>query len=212
MNGTGVGANGALINNSGTAATIGSGIAGLQVASVTGTGSVYSTAPSVTISGTGSGATAVATLGVTAASFSVNVGDKVYTVAPTVTISGPQSYASLIASAGRTNLNSSLSNATITDAAGAILNVNANASGSTVNVSGNTVFTVSQNLVALNIGTGGVVTVGLPALAEAPKIFAASGGLIDAAENATQAVPEPGSLVLIALGALGLLGLRRSIK
>ena len=92
--------------------------------------------------------------------------------AGTLTVSGPQSYANLIASAGRTNLNAPLSNATITDAAGAILNVNA--SGSTVNVSGNTVFTVSQNLAALNIRTGGVVTVGLPALTDAPEMFAAS--------------------------------------
>lgn len=96
----------------------------------------------------------------------------------TLTISGPQPYSMLLANEGRTTLNSSLSNATITDAAGAILNINADATGSTVNVSGNTVFTVSQNLAALNIGTGGVVTVGLPALADAPEIFAAPGRLI----------------------------------
>ncbi len=348
LNGTGVSASGALINSSATPATIGSGIAGAQVAAITGTGSSYSSAPTVTISGTGTLATATASLGVTTASFAIAGGTTIYSAAPTVTISGnagntatatailtagvvsainvtnagtgfttaptitfsggtvttaginptgtgsateftvsgitvtapgsgytgtptytfgsgnatpgtvtrssvtlaadssiggtgdiainsaisesggartltkigtgtltisgPQSYTTLLANEGRTTLNSSLSNATITDAAGAILNVNANASGSTVNVSGNTVFTVSQNLAALNIGTGGVVTVGLPAQADAPEMFTASDALLDAAGNTVQAVPEPGSLVLIALGALGLLGRRRSIK
>ena len=322
----------------------------MQVASATGTGSGYSSAPTVTINGTGIGATAVATLGVTAASFTVNFGDKVYTVAPTVTIAGgggagatavavlsggasgtltgititnagtgftgtptitfgagtfssgtisgtgtgnatqftvsglsvtapgtgytgtptytfgsgnatpgtvtlssvsltadssvggtgniainsaisesggartltkvgagtltingPQSYSTLLANAGRTTLNSSLANATITDAAGAILNLNANASGSTVNVNGNAAFTVSQTLAALNIGAGGVVTVGLPALAEAPE-FAASGDLIEGAGSAALAVPEPGSAFLISLGALSVLGRRRRTK
>ena len=351
LNGTGLLAKGALVNNSGTAATIGSGMAGLQVASVTGTGSGYSSAPTVTISGTGSGATAVATLGVTAASFTLNFGDKVYTVAPTVTIgggsgsgatavavlsggttgtligititnagtgyvtaptiafgagtfssgtvsgsgtgnatqftvsgasvtapgsgytgtptytfgsgsatpgtvtlssvalaadssiggtgditiasalvesggartltkvgsgtltiSGPQSYSSLLVNEGRTNLNSPLSNATITDAAGALLNVNANANGSTVNVNGSTAFTVNQTLAALNIGATGVVSVGLPALADGPDTMAATDGLIEVAGNAALAVPEPGSLGLLAFGALGLIGRRRSAK
>ena len=87
LNGTGIGANGALINNSGATTTIGNGIAGLQLPAAT-TGSGYSTTPAVNISGTGSGAAATATLGVTAASFTLNLGDKFYTVAPTVTISG----------------------------------------------------------------------------------------------------------------------------
>ena len=88
LNGTGVGAGGALINNAGATATIGNGIAGAQVAVITGTGTSYSTAPSVTISGAGSGATASATLGVTAASFSIAGGTTIYSAAPTVTIGG----------------------------------------------------------------------------------------------------------------------------
>ena len=351
LNGTGVGAAGALINSAGTVATIGSGIAGAQVAAVTGTGSGYSTAPTVAISGTGTLATATATLGVTAASFALSFGDKVYTTAPTVTIgggsgsvatavavlsggatgtltgititnagtgfttaptivfgagtftsgtvsgsgtgnateftvsgiaittpgsgytgtptytfgsgnatpgtvtlssvalaanstiggtgdiviasslsesggartltkigtgtltiSGPQSYSTLLANEGRTNLDSSLSNATITNAAGALLNVNANASGSTVNVNGNTAFTVGQTLVAINIGAGGVARIGPPAFAEAPDMLAASEGLIESAGNPALAVPEPGSFVLLTLGALGLLGWRHRTK
>ena len=351
LNGTGVGGNGSMVNNSGTAATIGSGIAGLQVASATGTGSGYSSAPAVTVSGTGSGATAAATLGVTAASFTLNFGDKVYTVAPTVTISGgsgsgatavavlsggatgtltgititnagtgyatapaiafgagtfssgtvsgsgtgnatqftvsgasvtapgsgytgtpiytfgsgnatpgtvtrssvtlaadstiggtgdltiasslsesggtrtltkigtgtltisgPQSYSTLLANEGRTNLESSLASATITNAAGALLNVKADATGSTVNVNGNTAFTVSQTLAALNIGAGGVATVGLPALAEAPDLPAPAGDFVESIASPVQPVPEPGALGLLALGAMGLLGRRRCTK
>jgi autotransporter-associated beta strand protein len=85
LNGTGVGGNGALVNNSGTEAVISSGIAGLGL---TAGGSGYSTAPTVTIGGTGSGATAEALLGVTAASFSISGGTTVYSAAPTVTITG----------------------------------------------------------------------------------------------------------------------------
>ena len=64
LNGTGIGSNGALINNSGTNASIGNGIAGLTVP-VTGSGSGLSVAPTVTIAGTGSGASATALLGLT---------------------------------------------------------------------------------------------------------------------------------------------------
>ena len=84
LNGTGVGGNGALINNSATAASIGDGIAAVTIAA-TGIGSGFSSAPGVTISGN---ATATASLGVTNASFTVSGGDKVYSVAPSVTISG----------------------------------------------------------------------------------------------------------------------------
>ncbi len=88
LNGTGVGASRALINSAGTVATIGSGLAVVQVPSAIGTGSGYSTVPTVTISGTGSGATATATLGVTAASFTITGGTTVYSAAPAVTIAG----------------------------------------------------------------------------------------------------------------------------
>ncbi len=67
LNGTGLGGNGALVNNSGTAASIGNGIAGLAVP-LAGSGSGYSAAPAVVISGTGTGATATASLGLTTAS------------------------------------------------------------------------------------------------------------------------------------------------
>lgn len=85
--GAGVGGNGALINsNTGVTASIGSGISSVAV---TNGGSGYSAPPSVTLSGgPGTGATAVATLGVTAASFSINGGSTIYTQAPNVTITG----------------------------------------------------------------------------------------------------------------------------
>jgi autotransporter-associated beta strand protein len=348
LNGTGVGASGALINSSSTIATIGSGIAGAQVGAITGTGDGYSTAPTVAISGTGSGATATASLGVTAASFAIAGGTTVYSTAPTVTIaggagttatatatltagvvtgititnagtgftvaptiafsggtittagtnptgtgnateftvsgiavtapgsgytgtptytfgsgnaipgtvtlssvvlasnssiggsgdiaissaisetggartltkvgagtltlSGPQAYSSLAASEGRTTLDSSLANATITNAAGAILNVNANANGSTVNVAGNTDFSVSQTLAALNIGDGGMVRLGSPAFAAASDASTAPEDLFAGAADPVQPVPEPGSFGLLALGVLGLPGRRRATK
>ena len=88
LNGTGISSSGALINNSATAASIGSGIAGITVAANTGSGSGVSSAPSITITGSGTGAAATASLGVTAASFTINGGTTVYSVAPTVTIGG----------------------------------------------------------------------------------------------------------------------------
>ncbi len=84
LNGTGVGGNGALVNQSGTPANVASGVASLTVT----TGGTHSAVPAVTISGTGSGATVTATLGVSAASFSIDGGATVYSAAPTVTISG----------------------------------------------------------------------------------------------------------------------------
>jgi autotransporter-associated beta strand protein len=87
LNGSGISGAGALINSSNTAATIsGGGLTGLQL---TATGSGYSSAPTITLSGGGATtqATASATMGLTAASVIVtNAGS--YTVAPTVTISG----------------------------------------------------------------------------------------------------------------------------
>ena len=351
LNGSGVGGNGALVNNAAGLATTGTGIAGIKLPAATGTGSGYSSAPAVAISGTGSGALATATLGVTAASFTLDLGDKFYTTAPivtigggggigatavavlsggatgtltgisitnagtgftgaptitfgagvsqggtingsgtgnateftvsgvtvtaagtgytgtatytfgsgnaapgnatlpsvdlasdssiggtgnmvidsavsesggsrtltkvgpgTLTLSGPQAYSSLLASEGRTTLDSSLANATITNAAGALLNVNANASGSTVNVAGNTAFSVSQTLAALNIADGGTVRLGSPAFAAASDAITTPDDLFAGAADPVQPVPEPGSLGLLTLGALGLLRRQRATK
>ena len=86
VSGTGIGGNGALVNNSGTPASIDNGIAGATVAA-TGSGSGYSTPPTVAIVGTGTGATAIARLGVTAASFGITSGGS-YTTKPTAAITG----------------------------------------------------------------------------------------------------------------------------
>lgn len=85
LNGSGVGGLGALVNNSASLASIAGGV----VSSISTTaGGTHSAVPSVTINGTGTGTTATATLGVTAASFTITGGTTVYSTAPTVTISG----------------------------------------------------------------------------------------------------------------------------
>lgn len=82
VRGTGVGAAGALINSSTTPASIAAG----TIASISTTaGGVHSTVPDVILSGN---ATAVATLGLSAASFTIAGGTTVYSAAPTVTITG----------------------------------------------------------------------------------------------------------------------------
>lgn len=87
INGTGFGGTGALVNNSGTAATIGSGIAGLALPAL-GFGSSFSAVPGVIISGTGSGATATASLGITTASLSSVAGGTGWVTGDTVSITG----------------------------------------------------------------------------------------------------------------------------
>jgi fibronectin-binding autotransporter adhesin len=84
LNGAGAGGIGALVNQSVTPAAIANGITSVSLTA----GGTHSAVPSVTLSGTGAGATATATLGVTAASFTISGGTTVYSAAPTVTISG----------------------------------------------------------------------------------------------------------------------------
>ncbi|MBK8092972.1 MAG: autotransporter-associated beta strand repeat-containing protein [Verrucomicrobiaceae bacterium] len=81
VRGTGVGSVGALINNSATAASISNGVHSISTTA----GGVHSTVPDVILSGN---ATAVATLGLSAASFTINGGTTEYSTAPTVTITG----------------------------------------------------------------------------------------------------------------------------
>ena len=80
-----------------------------------------------------------------------------------------------------------------------VLNVNGNANGSTVNVSATTRFGATQTLEALNINNGGTVT--LSSVPVGP-------GIAELTVPA-QAVPEPGTIGLLATGLLGLFGRRR---
>jgi autotransporter-associated beta strand protein len=70
LNGTGFGGNGALVNNSTTAASIVGGMASLQISN----GGTYTTAPTVSLSGAGTGATATVQMGLTNASISISGG------------------------------------------------------------------------------------------------------------------------------------------
>lgn len=81
VRGTGVGSVGALINSSATAASISNGVHSISTTA----GGVHSTVPAVILSGN---ASAVATLGLSAASFTIAGGTTEYSTAPTVTITG----------------------------------------------------------------------------------------------------------------------------
>ncbi len=86
IRGTGIGGLGGLVNNGATEASIAGGVVSFVSTTAGGTHSVV---PDVTISGGGGlGATATATLGLGAASFTIAGGTTVYSAAPTVTISG----------------------------------------------------------------------------------------------------------------------------
>ncbi|HZJ13493.1 MAG TPA: autotransporter-associated beta strand repeat-containing protein, partial [Chthoniobacteraceae bacterium] len=123
----------------------------------------------------------------------------------TLTINGPQSYLSLLVSGGTMNLNTSLANVEITDDGGT-LNINADATNSTIHANDGTVrLTVNQTLAGLDIGADGVVVLG--ALVPAPEATLDAPALV---ADSVQAVPEPGTLGLLAFGALALL--RRRTK
>ena len=102
-------------------------------------------------------------------------------------LNGDQDYPVLTTTAGVTNINGSFTNGT-----------------STVNANSTTNFGASQTLGALNIGAGTVVTFG-----SGPFAFTGGGGSKAAASSV---VPEPGSISLLLVGALGILNRRRREK
>lgn len=105
----------------------------------------------------------------------------------TLSIYGTQTYATLVTSGGTTTVNTPVGTG-----------------ASTVFANANTNFTVSQTLAALNIGDGATVVLGT-SLAPAPALeFAMSESAVAAA-----AVPEPTSLGLLLVSALGMLARRR---
>ena len=85
VRGAGVGGLGGLVNNSGAPASIAGGV--LSSVAVT-AGGTHSAVPAVQFGGPGTNAAAVATLGLTAASFTIDGGTTVYSSAPSVTLSG----------------------------------------------------------------------------------------------------------------------------
>ena len=97
-------------------------------------------------------------------------------------ITGAQTYGTLTTSAGTTDVYTAVGTGT-----------------STVNANATTNFSTSQTLAALNIGAGAVVTFGA-----LPPPFAGDGG-----KFAAGVVPEPGSIGLLMVGALGILSRRR---
>ena len=195
--------NGGILNLSNTAQT---------VTQLSGTGGTINLAAghTLTVNQTGAGTFAGAVAG---AGTLVNGGPGA------LTLSGAQTYATLITNGGTTTLTTSLPAASITNNAGA-LTLNANATNSTVTVTGTTNVGANQTLAALNIGSGGVVTI-VPAAPAAPEfgdftdagnepaLADAFGSGASAALQPVAAVPEPGAFSLLATGILGLLARRR---
>ena len=96
-------------------------------------------------------------------------------------LEGTQTYSTLTTSAGTTNIDSALGTGS-----------------STLNADATTNIGVSQTFAALNIGAGAVVT-----LTASPSLSAFGGG------RSSAVVPEPGTIGLLFVGALGVLGRRR---
>jgi autotransporter-associated beta strand protein len=107
----------------------------------------------------------------------------------TLTLSGTQTYPTLTTSAGTTNVGSPVGTG-----------------NSTINANATTNIGASRTLTALNIGAGARVTLGAPAPAAWEELALADLGL---GGGGVQAVPEPGAVSLLLLGALVLIGRRR---
>ncbi len=221
-------AGGGIIDTQGHTVTIaqdliaptGDGVASIAIAPG-GAGAGYVSAPMVKITdGGGTGATAIATIdgsGVLTGIIITNPGVG-YTGAPTVTLlGGNPSTAAILDTAttaanattgiltkigsGTLNLDGLQGYNTLTTSDG-VTNVNTSFTGgtATVNANATTNFSTSQTLAALNIGAGALVT-----LTESTP-FAAVGGK---GMSGSAVVPEPGSIGLLLVGALGFLGRRR---
>jgi autotransporter-associated beta strand protein len=157
---------------------------------ITNPGVGYTTAPTFTLVGGGVGNSG--SIGGTATLVANTSGTITKTGAGTLSLNGTQDYDTLTTTAGTTNLNVALGTGSSTLNANATTNIGA-----------------SQTLSTLNIGAGAVVTFGDGPFAfgfgDAPAAaFAGSSGL-----TSTAVVPEPGSIGLLAVSAVGLLARRR---
>ena len=193
-----------LISGTGTGATAIANIDGsgnLTGITITNPGVNYTSAPTVTLAGGGGTGAVIGAVG-TAANTS---GGLTKQGSGRLTLTGVQTYAVLTGSNGTTNLKNTLGTGSSI--------INANASVAT---------DVSQTLAELNIGAGGLFTLSStplpggenPAPAPAEALFAtlpefAADAPELAAASGPAAVPEPGSLALLASGALALLRRRR---
>ena len=195
--GTLVAGNAAALGTAGAGTTVASGATldvraniGAEAISVSGTG-VGGNGALVTGAGTGTvggtvtmtANTSIGGAGMLNVTGAINGAFTLTTVgAGTTTLSGAQTYSTLTTGAGLTNVNSAVGTGS-----------------STINATATTHINASQTLAALNIADGVEVTFGdgLPFVGGAEKF------------GAPALVPEPGSMGLMLVGALGLLGRRR---
>ena len=218
VRGVGVGGIGGLVNNSATPANVAGGTVSAVGVTVGGT---HSAVPAVSFSGQGTGAAATATLGLTAASFTIDGGTAVYSSAPSVTLSGGGGYG---ATATATLTNGVVSGITVTTAGTGYTGAPAIAfSGGTVTSAGTyptgtgnaTNFTVSgitltspgsgytaAPTVFFGSGTGTVASAYLSSVAlGANTVFGGSGDLqIDAPVSGSYALTKVGAGTLTLAG------------
>ena len=154
LNGLGVSNGGALVNNSDTAASIGSGIASLTLPSATTTGWSVGATVALDAPTTGTNATATALLGLTSASLNLTAGGSGYVLAPVITVSGGGGTGAVVtANMGVTTASYTVTSGTTTYSAAPTVTLS-NGATATANLDG-TGKVISITL--LTAGSGGIV-------------------------------------------------------
>jgi len=154
LNGSGAGGVGALVNNSSTAASIGSGVASLSLAGVSTTGWSAGATVSVDPSSGGASATAAAHLGLGDGSITLTSGGSGYGLAPVVTVSGGTG-AVVIASVGVTSASYTVTSNTTTYSVAPTVTLSNGATG-VANLDG------SGKVVSITVTSSGSNFIGTP--------------------------------------------------
>lgn len=177
LNGTGVAGAGALVNNSTTVASIGSGVASLNFSAVSTTGWSVAAAVAIDLPAIGSGATASAQLSLGAGSLTLTSGGSGYGLAPVVTVNGG-SGAVVIASVGVTNASYTVTSNTTTYSVAPTVTLSGGATG-VANLDG------SGRVVSITVTNPGSGFTGTPTATFSGGTVLSSGTAPTAAGNVT---------------------------